>query len=290
MRTVTYRKNGEARLGILVDGNIYDAVEAATKAGLAGDFSSLKKVLEKEGQLEDMKALSKNLPAGLSYIPFEGAELEAPIMDPQKVLGAALNYRDFCVRGNLPVPEKLKVFSKFATAVNKPNGEIDIRGNRVTYEGELAVIIGKKGRAIKSEDAMAYVAGYTAVNDCTANNLVKEDVQLFRAKNLDGFLPMGPVFVTADEIPDYKKVHIQTKVDGEVRQDACVDQIIFDIPYQIQLFSEILSLEPGDVIATGTPAGTALQFDPPRFLQPGQKVSVTLDQIGTLENTIVSTK
>lgn len=288
MKLLTYVLNNEDRLGILKDDLIYDVKKLAEQCNVKGDFSSLKSVLE-NNLLGTVKNLENRINSEIKYeILVAEAELKAPIPNPDKILGAALNYKDFCERGNLPIPEKLKVFSKFATTVNNPNGSIDIKGNNVTYEGELGVVIGKTGKDIHESQAMEYVAGYTVVNDCTANNLIKEDVQLFRGKNLDGFLPMGPIFVTKDEIPNYKEIEIETYVDDELRQKSLVENIIFDIPYQIALFSRILTLSPGDIIATGTPAGTATQFSPPKFLQEGQVVSITLRGIGTLKNTVIS--
>ena len=289
MKTVTYVQNGAEQLGILVGNTVYDAQKTAAAAGLTGDFQSLRRVLEQPEGLESLKRAAASLESAKTVgIPLETLTLLAPVTDPPKVLGAALNYRDFCARGNLPVPEKLKVFGKYATAVNRPEGTVDIQGRKVTYEGELAIVIGRPCRGAAPENALSFVAGYTAVNDCTANDYTKEDVQLLRGKNLDGFLPMGPVFVTADEIGDAGKLHIRTVVDGEVRQDSCTDQLIFGIPELICYFSAFMTLMPGDVIASGTPAGTALQFDPPRFLRPGQTVSVTVEKIGTLTSRIVS--
>lgn len=289
MRTVTYRCGEKKKLGVVVNDKIYCAQEVADKAGLQGDFSSLLCVLSTEGGLDALKQAASRIGEWeLSGIAVEEALLEAPIPAPPKVLGAALNYHDFCVRGNLPVPEKLKVFGKYATAVNRPEGEIDIQGRKVTYEGELAIVIGKTCRSATRENAKEFIAGYTAVNDCTANDYVKEDVQLMRGKNLDGFLPMGPMFVTADEVGDPANLKIRTVVDDEVRQDSCTSQLIFGIEDLICYFSSFMTLQPGDVIASGTPAGTALQFDPPRFLKPGQTVSVTVEKIGTLTNHITS--
>lgn len=290
MRTVTYRFYNKPILGIVVDNKVYNAEEAARATEVRGDFSSLRTVLEKHGGFDDLKKIAKKVASSNlnRYIALEDAELESPIMDPHKVLGVALNYYDFCTRGNIPIPEKLKVFGKYSMAVNRPFGQINIQGHQVTYEGELGVVIGKNCRNVKAGNALDYIAGYTIVNDCSANDYIKEDIQLFRGKNFDGFFPMGPVFVSADEIGDVGKLKLQTKVDDEVRQDSCTDQLIFGIPQIIEYFSAFMTLEPGDVIASGTPEGTALQFDPPRFLQPGQTVCITIEKIGTLQNSVVS--
>lgn len=289
MKTATFCKDGKPVLGIVLGDRIYDAAQAAQAAGIPGDFSSLRCVLERPDGLEQLKQAEKRIgDLQLSAAAMQEVQLEAPIMNPPKVLGVALNYRDFCSRGNLLLPDKLKVFGKYGTSVNRHLGEIDIQGRSVTYEGELAIVMGKTCRDANRENALSFVAGYTAVNDCTANDYVKEDVQLLRGKNLDGFLPMGPVFVTADEVGDPGRLTIRTEVDGEVRQNASTDQMVFDVQDIICYFSSFMTLEPGDVIASGTPAGTALQFNPPRFLKPGQTVCVTVEKIGTLKNTVIT--
>lgn len=209
----------------------------------------------------------------------------APLYGSDKFLGVALNYKDFCERGNLPLPTALKVFGKYQSALNYDGGTFNLQGQNVTYEGELGIVIGKDCRNVKAEDAKDYVLGYTIVNDFSANNLIKQDIQLFRGKNLDGAFPFGPVIVTKDEIKNPMKLHITTTVDGEVRQDSCTENMVFNPYQQIEYFSSFMTLKPGDIIATGTPAGTALQFNPPRFLEPGQKIVITIEQLGSLSIT-----
>lgn len=184
--------------------------------------------------------------------------------------------------------EKLKIswFGKYCNAINDNGGIFYTNGRSVTYEGELGVIIGKTGKNISAAKADEYIAGFTVVNDISANDRIREDIQLFRGKNMDGALPMGPVLVSKDEIDNPMKLHIRTMVDGDIVQDSCTDQMIFDIYQQIEYFSEFMTLTPGDIIATGTPAGTALQYNPPRFLKPGQRVVIEIEKIGRLETII----
>jgi 2-keto-4-pentenoate hydratase/2-oxohepta-3-ene-1,7-dioic acid hydratase in catechol pathway len=163
--------------------------------------------------------------------------------------------------------------------MNDPTGSTD-------YEGELAVVIGLGGRNIPPESAYEHVYGYTIVNDVTARTMQSRHKQWFLGKSPDGFCPMGPCIVTADDIPDVKRLRLVTKVNGEVRQDATVDQLIFDIPTLIATLSSVLTLKPGDVIATGTCAGVGIGFTPPRFLKSGDRVSISIDPIGTLENPV----
>jgi 2-keto-4-pentenoate hydratase/2-oxohepta-3-ene-1,7-dioic acid hydratase in catechol pathway len=154
------------------------------------------------------------------------------------------------------------------------------------YEGELTVVIGRGGRGIKKQDALAHVFGYTIINDVTARTLQHKHRQWFIGKGIDGFCPMGPAILTADEMPDPTKMRLTTSVNGERRQDASVTDLIFDIPTLIETLSAGITLEPGDLIATGTPAGVGLGFTPPRFLKKGDVVTIEVSGIGKLENPV----
>ena len=156
----------------------------------------------------------------------------------------------------------------------------------VDYEGELTVVIGKGGRGIKKADAFKHVYGYTIINDVTARTLQHAHKQWFLGKSIDSFCPMGPTIVTADEVPDVTKLHLVTKVNGEVRQDALGSDLIFDSPTLIETLSATMTLEPGDLIATGTCAGVGIGFNPPKYLQKGDVVAITIEPIGTLENPV----
>jgi 2-keto-4-pentenoate hydratase/2-oxohepta-3-ene-1,7-dioic acid hydratase in catechol pathway len=148
------------------------------------------------------------------------------------------------------------------------------------------VVIGRGGRGIAQAAAFSHVYGYTIVNDVTARTLQNRHKQWFLGKSPDGFCPMGPCIVTADEVPDVGKLRLQTRVNGELRQDAMVSQLIFNIPVLIEGISRVMTLEPGDLIATGTCAGVGIGFNPPKFLKKGDSVAVTIEPIGTLENPV----
>jgi 2-keto-4-pentenoate hydratase/2-oxohepta-3-ene-1,7-dioic acid hydratase in catechol pathway len=156
------------------------------------------------------------------------------------------------------------------------------------YEGELTVVIGTGGRDIAKQDAYDHVYGYTIINDVTARTLQQSHKQWFLGKSLDGYCPMGPCIVTADEIrpQDVGGLRLLTRVNGETRQDARVSQLIFDIPTLIETVSRVMTLEPGDLIATGTCAGVGIGFTPPKFLKRGDTVAITIEPIGTLENPV----
>lgn len=282
------KENQTAQPGVwMQDGRIVNINESGRKQGFWDNMPTIKSLLENQKGLLLVEEILKEKGDCVVDDP-KKCSLLAPLPDAGKILGVALNYRDFCERGNLPLPKTLKIFGKYKTAINQPDGEFDIQGRKVTYEGELGVVIGKKCRNAEPSDAETYIAGYTIINDLTANDWVKEDVQLFRGKNMDGSFPMGPMLVTKEEIGDPMNLLIRTEVDGEIRQNSSTKNMVFNIYEQIAFFSSFMTLLPGDVIASGTPAGTALQYDPPRFLKAGQKVAVSIEGIGTLVTNISS--
>jgi 2-keto-4-pentenoate hydratase/2-oxohepta-3-ene-1,7-dioic acid hydratase in catechol pathway len=181
------------------------------------------------------------------------------------------------------------VFSKPPTSVTGPGDTIPSfldPTNSVDYEGELAVVIGRGGRSIRKVDWQQHVFGYTIVNDVTARTLQHRHRQWILGKGIDGFCPMGPAILTADDVPDPRKLRLTTHVNGELRQNALVADLIFDIPTLIEAISAGITLEPGDIIATGTPAGVGIGFQPPRFLKPGDVVRIEVAGIGVLENQV----
>lgn len=226
--------------------------------------------------------------------------IEAPIPRPAKnIFCVGKNYREHAREfhssgfdasaAGTAFPEEPIIFTKAPTSVTGPGQPIFAHldpTRSVDYEGELAVVIGRGGRGIPPERAFDHVYGYTIVNDVTARTLQQRHKQWFLGKSLDSFCPMGPALVTRDEIPDVGGLRLSTRVNGELRQDAKVADLIFDIPTLIATLSRTMTLEPGDVIATGTPAGVGVGFQPPRFLAAGDQVSVTIEPIGTLTNPV----
>ena len=189
-----------------------------------------------------------------------------------------------------PPPEYPIVFSKPPTAVIGPGQSIDTSNDPTSttdYEGELAVVIGRAGKRIRIEEAMGHVFGYTIINDVTARALQRRHGQWLTGKGPDTFCPMGPRILSADEIGDVSELAIRTSVNGELRQNGSLSDLIFDIPTLIATLSSVMTLETGDVIATGTPPGVGIGFHPPRYLRPGDVVEVTIDPIGTLSNPVI---
>jgi 2-keto-4-pentenoate hydratase/2-oxohepta-3-ene-1,7-dioic acid hydratase in catechol pathway len=182
------------------------------------------------------------------------------------------------------------IFSKPASSITGPTDDVHLvegTNSAVDYEVELAVVIGKGGRSIKAADAMSHVFGYTIVNDVTARDLQQTHKQWFLGKSVDTFCPMGPWIVTADEV-DPRNMRVTTRVNGELRQNASTSDLIFDIPTLIETISRSLTLQPGDVIATGTPEGVGIGFVPPKFLRHGDVVECAISGIGSIRNRFVA--
>lgn len=225
--------------------------------------------------------------------PIGAVAFKAPIPRPAKnIFCIGKNYADHAIElgSAADIPKHPIVFSKVpTTVVGHRDGVLSHKQvtEKLDYEGELAVIIGKKGKGIAPEDAMNYVFGYTIINDVTARDLQNRHIQYLLGKSLDTTCPMGPYLVYADEVANPHHLNITTKVNGEVRQSANTKQFIFDIPTIIATISQGITLEPGDIIATGTPAGVGHGMKPPCYLKAGDEIEITIEGIGTLMNRIV---
>lgn len=216
----------------------------------------------------------------------------APILYPRKnIFCVGKNYRDHAMElgSEADIPEDVMLFSKAPTTVIGHEETIDPHVHltkELDYEGELAVIIGKKGKVISEEEATEYVYGYTIINDITARDLQSRHKQFLLGKSLDTSCPMGPYIVHKSAIEDPYAINVITKVNGEVRQNGRTKDMIFSIENVISTISQGTTLEPGDIIATGTPAGVGKGFKPPKYLMPGDAVEISIDGIGTLSNKI----
>jgi 2-keto-4-pentenoate hydratase/2-oxohepta-3-ene-1,7-dioic acid hydratase in catechol pathway len=257
-----------------------------------------------DGNLVDLIAaydLGRHAPRGQREgSSLEGIRLLAPIAHPPRnVFCVGKNYAEHAVEFSKSgfdssakegehAPEAPVVFTKAFSSIVGPGDPITPHAHLVKqldYEAELAVVIGRGGRGIRKADAFGHVFGYTIVNDVTARDLQKLHRQWFLGKSLDGFCPMGPWLVTADEV-DATRLDVKCWVNGELRQHANTAQLIFDIPTLIETISAAIELLPGDVIATGTPAGVGIGFTPPRFLQGGDTVRIEIEGLGVLENRV----
>jgi 2-keto-4-pentenoate hydratase/2-oxohepta-3-ene-1,7-dioic acid hydratase in catechol pathway len=213
-----------------------------------------------------------------------------PVLRPGKIVCVGLNYADHIAESRTTKPERIVLFAKFPSCLI---GHGDpIRYPAITaeldYEGELAVVIGHEARDVPVESALDYVGGYTVINDVSARDLQGSEPQWIRGKALDTFAPLGPVLLDAAAAPSVAEMRLRTLVNGEVRQDASCAQMITGVPELIAYISAGITLEPGDIIATGTPSGVALGMNPPKYLVPGDKVSIEITAIGELVNTVAA--
>lgn len=222
-------------------------------------------------------------------VPSSDAYWFAPVPRPGKIICIGLNYRDHAAESKMPIPEKPVVFSKFPTAVIAPGEPVVLpsTSQQVDYEAELAVVIGRRAKHVSADRAYDYVLGYTAFNDVSARDFQFSDGQWQRGKSCDTFAPMGQTIVTTDTIPDPHKLSIKLLLNGQTMQDSNTDQLIFGVPALIEFLSQSITLEPGDVIATGTPPGVGFARNPPVFLKPGDKMEVMIEGMGGLGNPVV---
>ena len=294
MKLVTFDLSGEVRLGALIGSdNVVDLNRAENRIP-----SDLNKFIC-DGPL-NLERANKVISSGdFTSISLADVNLKSPIPRPlRNIMCVGKNYYDhanefggsgYDASSTQLIPDHPPIFTKASTTVIADGESIPAYldpTSTVDYEGELTVILGKGGRGIKRDEAYSHVFGYTIINDVTARDLQQKHKQWFIGKNIDGFCPMGPCVVTADEVGDITTCSLQTRVNGELRQNADVKDLIFNIPYLIECLSEGMTLEAGDIIATGTPAGVGIGFEPSIFLKSGDVVKICVDRIGTLTNVV----
>jgi len=302
MRIITFTPRSaptsSPRVGALLpDGtsvlNFAVAVDASAEVPLLTWFDLGDEWLPKARQIHDQLAKNtarvETLPRG-SVLPLADVVLGPPVPRPGKIICVGLNYKDHAAESNMPVPGSPVTFSKYVTAVAAPGGPIRLpaASQEVDYEAELAVVIGRRAKHVTAEQAWNCVLGYTNLNDVSARDLQFADKQWQRGKSCDTFAPMGPAIVTRDAIADPHRLRIQLRLNGKTMQDSSTEQLIFGIDTVIAFLSETVTLEPGDVIATGTPPGVGFARKPPIYLKPGDTVEVEVEGLGVLSNPVVS--
>jgi 2-keto-4-pentenoate hydratase/2-oxohepta-3-ene-1,7-dioic acid hydratase in catechol pathway len=295
VKLATFNSGSGDRIGVVdaEQGTVRDATPQVAAAGIAADMVA---VIER---WETTRAVLEAEPGSAPGIALDSVRLRPPLQPVRDIFCVGKNYRDhvreFGRSGydspsrSEDIPDKPIIFSKATTSVTGPYDDVDPhRGvtSELDYEGELGVIIGRRGRGVTRDDAYSYVWGYTAVNDVTARDLQRAHKQWLLGKSLDTHCPLGPYAVSAEEAGDVRTLEVETLVNGERRQLAPVKDLIFGIPELIETISAGITLLPGDIIATGTPAGVGIGFDPPRFLAPGDVVEISITRIGTLRNRI----
>ncbi len=222
--------------------------------------------------------------------PASGVKIFAPIPRPPKLICVGLNYRDHAAETKSELPKVPTIFNKFTNVVIGPGDPIVLpkASERPDYEAEFAFVIGRGGRHIKAANAMEHVFGYTIVNDVSARDYQLQTTQWLMGKTFDTFAPMGPCIVTADEIKDPHALDISLELNGEVMQHSNTRELIFKIPELVEFISTVVTLEPGDVVITGTPAGVGFARKPPRYLMPGDECVIRIEGIGELRNPCIA--
>ena len=288
MKLVTFSHNGQQRLGALrtdATGQIVDLNRA--DARLPDNIIAF---LEAGEPAQALARQALAVPPSAAVLERAAVTLKAPIPRPGKIICIGLNYRDHAAESNQPIPTYPVIFSKFTNVVIGPGEAIVIPKltQEVDYEAEFGVVIGKRGRSIAEADALSHVAGYLPFHDVSARDYQMRTSQWVIGKTFDTFGPMGPALVTADEVPDPHNLNIRLLIGGEVMQSSNTRNLIFSVPELIVHLSAVMTLEPGDLIATGTPGGVGAARNPKRFLKPGETVRIEIERLGTLENPVVA--
>lgn len=288
MRLATLAWNGSSSAA-LVDDDRAAAVRDLQGREEALDVASLIRRPLSSNEIEILTARLR---------PLEGEHLLPPIRHPPKnLLCVGKNHVEHIEEGaraegvHTKIPDAPIWFTKPHTALVGCGADVVCNESftrALDYEGELAVVIGREGRNIAADDALSYVFGYTILNDLTARDVQQRRNQWFKGKSADTYAPCGPVVVTTDEISDYRALQVRTTVDDETRQEDSTANMIFDVPTLLADISRSVTLEPGDIVATGTPSGVAWGMDEPRYLEPGSVVSVEIEGIGMLWNRVVA--
>ena len=284
MKIASYKIGDEMGYGIVLDGKLIRRNALSIK--LPDDITDF---IAERALIE---ALRKDLQKFQKYAePLDKFHLLPPIPKPGKIICLGLNYIDHAEEQGVKPPAEPIIFFKPRTSLTGPYDDIVYPKivKQLDYEGELVVIIGKRGKNIREEDAMEYVFGYTVMNDVSARDIQFGDKQWTRGKSFDTFAPCGPWIVTKDEIPDPHQLRILTKVNNELRQNSSTANMVFKIPRIVSSMSMVMTLEPGDMISTGTPAGVGYFMKPEsKLLMVGDVVEVSIENIGTIRNRIVA--
>jgi 2-keto-4-pentenoate hydratase/2-oxohepta-3-ene-1,7-dioic acid hydratase in catechol pathway len=280
MRFVTFEHKGIQKAGVVADDRVVDL----TNAGFRDMLSVL------QGGAEASRKVAEFSAAASASIALAEIRLRAPIPNPPKILCMGLNYRDHAEEARLEIPKYPVIFPKYGNTVIGSGDDIVLPKNsrKPDYEAELGFVIGKRCRHATAKDWREYVFGYMNCNDVSARDFQMAVSQWTMGKNFDTFAPMGPWLVSADEVEDPHNLNISLTLDGETMQSSNTRELIFKIPETIEFLSSVMTLEPGDVVLTGTPAGVGFSRKPPRWLTPGVEVVVRIDGLGELRNRCIA--
>lgn len=297
MRLATFTRGGQPRAGLVWHGQLLELAELAQARGIRlPEISSVDELLRLGqpawGRVNELAAALKQqgVPRGVRACALGGVRLEAPILRPQKIVAIGLNYRDHAAEAGMAIPAAPILFAKFPNSITGPYDPLVLPRDApdVDFEGELGVVIASRCKHIEPDQALGCVAGYLVTNDVSARRWQFADQQWTRGKSADTFAPMGPWLTTADEVADPQQLKLQTRLNGRLMQDSSTREMIFTVAQLISYVSSSLTLEPGDVIATGTPAGVGFSRRPPVFLRPGDLVEVEIEGLGRIANPVAA--
>jgi 2-keto-4-pentenoate hydratase/2-oxohepta-3-ene-1,7-dioic acid hydratase in catechol pathway len=298
----TPRGSSEQSLGVLIDGRVVAVSALALAAGRPAkqipawllESPGMLDVIERGDRgLAEIAALIKRAPSSIFEIddrfavPVDSVSFLPPVY-PSKIIAIGRNYVDHAIEGGSEPPAAPLIFNKLPNSLSAHNAPIVMHkiSSQIDYEAELAVVIGRRAKRVIEKEALDYVFGYTLINDVSARDLQFGDGQWVRGKSLDGFAPLGPFITTRDEIADVQALNIEGRLNGEVMQSSNTSKMIFKVAYLVSYISQGITLEPGDVIATGTPDGVGIFRKPPVLLKAGDVFEVTIEGLGTLRNPV----
>jgi 2-keto-4-pentenoate hydratase/2-oxohepta-3-ene-1,7-dioic acid hydratase in catechol pathway len=295
MKAGKYFRNGERRCFVvrrdqqLIDAEVFDREQVSTDVREAARRSHL----SDDGFCKALPVLENCIKSNPELLQLatpisSEAEFDSPTR-PRTLICIGLNYRDHAAESNMALPKAPLLFAKSVNAINAHGGSVRIPSGseQLDFEAELAVVIGEQCHRVSRAEALQFVAGYTCANDVSARDFQFADGQWYRGKSCDGFAPMGPWLVTSSEIDDPQNLRILLRLNGQVMQDSSTSNLVFDVAALIEYISTYITLEPGDVILTGTPPGVGFSRKPPVFLRSGDRVEVEIEHIGALSNIIV---
>ena len=281
MRLVTFTADaGSPQVGVIAGEQVIPIEGYADMVGLLSAGDSALAVADK---------ISRGERSSKTRYPLNAVTVLAPLARPGKIIAVGLNYRDHALETKQPIPTTPIIFAKFPSSINGPEADVVLPGDdpQSDYEAELAVVIGRKAKAVSEADALNYVAGYMPLNDVSARRWQFADKQWVRGKSPDTFCPTGPWLTTRDEVSDPHALGIRMRVNGVVVQNSNTSNLIFGVPALIAFLSAAITLDAGDIIATGTPGGVGVFRDPPVFLKAGDVMEVDIEGLGVLRNRVV---
>ena len=307
MKIITFSYEGVSRIGAIQQEEVVDLhaaykallksegkirareiAEAFVPADMTGFLQGGRESLELAKKAIDFALVSRE-DAGYKLVyALNEVKVEAPVPVPGKIICVGHNYREHILEMGREIPPHPVIFAKFANTVIGPQDDIPFFpvSEQLDYEAEFAFIVGKRARNVSRENALDYVAGYTIANDVTYRDIQRRTIQWLQGKTVEGSLPMGPCLVTTDELKDPSGLNVRLMVNGEERQKTNTDNFVFDVQYLVEFLSNLMTLEPGDIILTGTPGGVGVARDPQVFLKDEDIVRVEIDKIGYLENKV----